>query len=102
MRLGRVETPKDRAEARRAERLARRGKPVRLGGGGDAADSDALPEAVAGLAIGDRVRHTSYGVGVVVGLEGTGRSTVARVEFTIDGAAVTKRLMLRLAPITRA
>ncbi len=102
VRLGRVETPKDRAEARRAERLARRGKPVRLGGGGDAADSDALPEAVAGLAIGDRVRHTSYGVGVVVGLEGTGRSTVARVEFTVDGATTTKRLMLRLAPITRA
>ena len=101
VRLGRVETPKDRAEARRAERLARRGKPVRLGGGGDAADSDALPEAVAGLAIGDRVRHTSYGVGVVVGLEGTGRSTVARVEFTVDGATTTKRLMLRLAPITR-
>ena len=102
-RLGRVETPKDRAEARRAKRLAARGKPVRLDGSGDAdSDSAALPEAVAGLKVGDRVRHTSYGVGAVVGLEGSGRSTVARVEFTIDGAAVTKRLMLRLAPITRA
>ena len=102
-RLGRVETPKDRAEARRAKRLAARGKPVRLDGSGDAdSDSAALPEAVAGLKAGDRVRHTSYGVGAVVGLEGSGRSTVARVEFTIDGAAVTKRLMLRLAPITRA
>ena len=95
--------PKDRAEARRAKRLAARGKPVRLDGSGDAdSDSAALPEAVAGLKVGDRVRHTSYGVGAVVGLEGSGRSTVARVEFTIDGAAVTKRLMLRLAPITRA
>jgi len=40
-------------------------------------------------------------VGAVVGLEGSGRSTVARVEFTIDGAVTTKRLMLRLAPITK-
>ena len=102
-RLGRVETPKDRAEARRAKRLAARGKPVRLDGSGDAdSASAALPEAVAGLKVGDQVRHTSYGVGTVVGLEGSGRSTVARVEFTIDGAAATKRLMLRLAPITRA
>ena len=103
-KLGRVETPKDRAEARRAKRLAARGKPVRLGGGGEAtadAGSEALPAAVAGLKAGDQVRHTSYGVGAVVGLEGSGRSTVARVEFTIDGAVTTKRLMLRLAPITR-
>ncbi|PZU34722.1 MAG: ATP-dependent DNA helicase PcrA, partial [Actinomyces sp.] len=101
-RLGRVETPKDRAEARRAKRLAARGKPVRLDGSGDAdSASAALPESVAGLKVGDQVRHTSYGVGTVVGLEGSGRSTVARVEFTIDGAAATKRLMLRLAPITR-
>ena len=103
-KLGRVETPKDRAEARRAKRLAARGKPVKLGGGGEAPEgvgSEALPAAVAGLKTGDQVRHTSYGLGTVVGLEGSGRSTVARVEFTIDGAVTTKRLMLRLAPITR-
>ena len=103
-KLGRVETPKDRAEARRAKRLAARGKPVKLGGGGEApedAGSEALPAAVAGLKTGDQVRHTSYGLGTVVGLEGSGRSTVARVEFTIDGAVTTKRLMLRLAPITK-
>ena len=103
-KLGRVETPKDRAEARRAKRLAARGKPVKLGGGGEAPEdvgSEALPAAVAGLKTGDQVRHTSYGLGTVVGLEGSGRSTVARVEFTIDGAVTTKRLMLRLAPITK-
>ena len=103
-KLGRVETPKDRAEARRAKRLAARGKPVKLGGGGEAPEdvgSEALPAAVAGLKTGDQVRHTSYGLGTVVGLEGSGRSTVARVEFTIDGAVTTKRLMLRLAPIAR-
>ena len=103
-KLGRVETPKDRAEARRAKRLAARGKPVKLGGGGEApegAGAEALPAAVAGLKTGDQVRHTSYGLGTVVGLEGSGRSTVARVEFIIDGAAATKRLMLRLAPIAK-
>ncbi|EJF45893.1 UvrD-like helicase, partial [Actinomyces massiliensis F0489] len=45
-KLGRVETPKDRAEARRAKRLAARGKPVKLGGGGEAPEdvgSEALP-----------------------------------------------------------
>jgi len=26
---------------------------------------------------------------------------VARVEFVVDGAAVTKRLVLRLAPLTK-
>ncbi|VEG30026.1 ATP-dependent helicase [Actinomyces howellii] len=102
-RLGRVETPKDRAEARRAKRLEARGRPVRLDGSGGPQEADqALPEAVAGLRAGDRVRHESYGEGTVLGLEGSGRSTVARVEFVVDGAPTTKRLMLRLAPVTRA
>lgn len=103
-RLGRVETPKDRFEARRAERMAKRGRPTRLDGsnaGADGADGGALPAAVAGLKVGDRVRHDAYGEGDVVALEGTGRSTVARVTFTVDGVKNTKRLILRLAPIAR-
>ena len=103
-RLGRVETPKDRFEARRAERMAKRGRPTRLDGssaGADGADGGALPAAVAGLKVGDRVRHDAYGEGDVVALEGAGRSTVARVTFTVDGAKSTKRLILRLAPIAR-
>ncbi|RAX22387.1 MULTISPECIES: UvrD-helicase domain-containing protein [unclassified Actinomyces] len=102
-KLGRVETPKDRAEARRAKRLAARGKPVRLGTAQSEAESaqSALPEAVAGLKTGDRVRHKTYGEGSVIAIEGTGRSTVARVEFTIDGTRATKRLMLRLAPVEK-
>lgn len=103
-RLGRVETPKDRFEARRAERAAKRGRPTRLDGsnaGADGADGGALPAAVAGLKVGDRVRHDAYGEGDVVALEGAGRSTVARVTFTVDGAKSTKRLILRLAPIAR-
>ena len=105
-RLGRVETPKDRFEVRRSERLAKRNRPTRLdgssaGGGAGGADDGALPAAVAGLKVGDRVRHDAYGEGDVVALEGTGRSTVAHVTFTVDGAKSTKRLMLRLAPIAR-
>ncbi|RJF43227.1 ATP-dependent DNA helicase PcrA [Actinomyces sp. 2119] len=121
-RLGRVETAKDRAEARRAERAARRGRPTRLDGSpgrprgrsgqqergrvgaGDEAgrsQDEALPAAVAGLRVGDQVRHDSYGIGTVVGLEGAGRSLTARVEFTVAGAVTTKRLMLRYAPVAR-
>ena len=108
-RLGRVETPKDRFEVRRSERLAKRNRPTRLdgssagggAGGAGGADDGALPAAVAGLKVGDRVRHDAYGEGDVIALEGTGRSTVAHVTFTVDGAKSTKRLMLRLAPIAR-
>ena len=60
-----------------------------------------LPAAVAGLRVGDQVRHDSYGVGTVVGLEGKGRSLTARVEFVIDGAPTTKRLILRYAPVAK-
>ena len=84
--------------------MAKRGRPTRLDGssaGADGADGGALPAAVAGLKVGDRVRHDAYGEGDVVALEGTGRSTVAHVTFTVDGAKSTKRLMLRLAPIAR-
>ncbi|MBF0697484.1 ATP-dependent DNA helicase PcrA, partial [Actinomyces bowdenii] len=111
-KLGRVETPKDRAEARRAKRLSERGRPTRLDGStgraedpespAEAAAGEDLPAAVAGIRVGDTVLHDSYGTGTVVGLEGRGRSLTARVEFTIDGAPATKRLMLRYAPVTRA
>ncbi|WP_366181581.1 UvrD-helicase domain-containing protein [Actinomyces timonensis] len=102
-RIGRVETAKDRAAKRAA---AKKGSgPVRLdgsekasGGGGE----EELPAAVQGLRVGDAVRHDSYGMGTVVALEGHGRSKVARVEFTIDGARAVKRLMLRLAPLAKA
>ena len=50
---------------------------------------------------GDQVRHDSYGLGEVTAIEGSGRSTVAHVVFTVDGARTTKRLVLRLAPLRR-
>jgi DNA helicase-2/ATP-dependent DNA helicase PcrA len=53
---------------------------------------------VASLEVGDRVTHDAYGLGSVVALEGTGASTVAKVDF---GAAGTKRLLLRYSPVTK-
>ena len=102
-KIGRVETAKDRAAKRAAEKKGT--APVRLDGSAKAASGggeEELPAAVQGLRVGDSVRHDSYGVGTVVALEGQGRSKVARVEFTIDGARAVKRLMLRLAPLAKA
>ena len=97
-KLGRVETAQDRAAKRASARLEARGK---QSAPSPAAASEDLPAAVAGLRAGDQVRHDSYGVGTVVGLEGKGRSLTARVEFVIDGAPATKRLILRYAPVAK-
>ena len=99
-KLGRVETAQDRAAKRASARLEARGKQSAPSPAGAAASED-LPAAVAGLRTGDQVRHDSYGVGTVVGLEGKGRSLTARVEFVIDGAPTTKRLILRYAPVAK-
>ena len=100
-KLGRVETAQDRAAKRASTRLEARGKQSTPSSAGNAAASEDLPAAVAGLRAGDQVRHDSYGVGTVVGLEGKGRSLTARVEFVIDGAPTTKRLILRYAPVAK-
>ena len=100
-KLGRVETAQDRAAKRASARLEARGKQGTASPTGEAAVSEDLPAAVAGLRTGDQVRHDSYGVGTVVGLEGKGRSLTARVEFVIDGAPTTKRLILRYAPVAK-
>lgn len=42
--------------------------------------------------------HDSYGLGVVVGLEGSGPNAVAKIDFGSDG---TKRLLLRYSPVTK-
>ena len=86
-KLGRVESAKDRAKDRAK---ARRGQKLGV---------KAEPEAEeSGIKLGDKVRHDAYGVGTVIALEGSGKSTVAKVEFS-DG--VVKRLMLRYAPVVK-
>jgi len=96
-----VETAQDRAAKRASARLEARGKQSMASPAADSTASEDLPAAVAGLRTGDQVRHDSYGVGTVVGLEGKGRSLTARVEFVIDGAPATKRLILRYAPVAK-
>ncbi|QTE31283.1 DNA helicase PcrA [Pengzhenrongella sicca] len=53
---------------------------------------------VPSLAIGDKVTHDAYGLGTVVGVEGAGANSVAKIDFGSDG---TKRLLLRYSPVTK-
>ena len=53
---------------------------------------------IPGFEIGDKVTHDSYGLGTVIGFEGSGSSAVAQVDF---GGGQVKRLLLRYAPITK-
>ncbi|UVJ40442.1 DNA helicase PcrA [Arthrobacter sp. CJ23] len=52
---------------------------------------------VVAVAVGDKVNHTSFGNGTVIGVEGAGDKTVAKVKFDIG----EKRLLLRYAPLTK-
>ncbi|EEH64112.1 ATP-dependent DNA helicase PcrA [Gleimia coleocanis DSM 15436] len=62
------------------------------------AGADATDSAGISLNIGDKVKHGSYGVGTVIGLEGSGKSAVANVDF---GDGKGRRLMLRYAPLEK-
>ncbi|WP_246783042.1 DNA helicase PcrA [Trueperella sp. HMSC08H06] len=64
---------------------------------GQAPSSSDVPET-GGLAVGDTVRHKSFGVGRIIAFEGKGRSTIAKVTFK---SGPTKRLMLRFAPLEK-
>ncbi|MDO4665063.1 MAG: UvrD-helicase domain-containing protein [Actinomycetaceae bacterium] len=56
------------------------------------------PVSIPDLKVGDRVLHDTLGLGTVVGLDGKGASTVAKVDF---GQGVVKRLLLRYAPLEK-
>lgn len=66
---------------------------------GRAARSESAPRGLSDddLLEGDRVRHRKFGVGVVLGVEGTGKDAVATVRFR-NG---TKKLLLRYAGLVR-
>jgi DNA helicase-2/ATP-dependent DNA helicase PcrA len=51
-----------------------------------------------GLAIGDDVRHGTFGEGVILGLDGTGDKAEAVVHFAGIGE---KRLLLSWAPLEK-
>ncbi|WP_084542528.1 UvrD-helicase domain-containing protein [Buchananella hordeovulneris] len=50
------------------------------------------------LQAGDRVSHDTFGLGTVLGIEGVGRSAVAKIDF---GAGSVKRILLRLKLVTK-
>ncbi|GAB3676792.1 DNA helicase PcrA [Angustibacter aerolatus] len=47
---------------------------------------------------GDKVTHESFGLGTVLGVEGEGDKTIAKVDFGSEGE---KRLLLRYAPVEK-
>ncbi|ROR73635.1 DNA helicase PcrA [Bogoriella caseilytica] len=59
-----------------------------------------LAEQVEGVSLraGDKVNHDSYGLGTVLGIEGTGRNATAKIDF---GSVGLKRLLLRYSPVTK-
>ncbi len=69
----------------------------------EAEEDDGEPRVVYegedGLAVGCRVRHAAFGVGVVRGLEGSGEARKVTVLFRSSGA---KKLLLRLAGLEPA
>ncbi|MBM7847772.1 DNA helicase PcrA [Arthrobacter roseus] len=76
------------------------------GSGGAAPDTSPRRSAVGrvqpqkeviSVSVGDKVNHTSFGNGTVIGLEGSGDKTVAKVKFDIGD----KRLLLRYAPLVK-
>ncbi len=67
--------------------------PVSSAGAASAQDKPVLQ-----LKVGDHVRHDTLGAGTVIGLEGSGPRTVARVSF----GGREKRLLVRMAPMVKA
>ena len=53
---------------------------------------------VAAVAVGDRVLHTSFGMGRVIATQGSGEAAKADVDF---GSVGVKRLSLRHAPMEK-
>ncbi len=85
----------------RTDQVERRetGKVKRLGTQlGARTDANASIGKATEVGTGDRVRHDKFGEGTVIAIEGRGRSKSAKVEFA---GGVTKRLLLRLAPMEK-
>ncbi len=83
-----------RAGSARPVTGARTGKTVRLGAPAPKVEADRPPLE---LKVGDAVKHATLGVGSVLGIEGQGPRTIARVKF----GGVEKRLLVRMAPMEK-
>jgi len=77
----------------------RRGAPGGAGGpSGFATRRGAKERPVVALSVGDRVSHDAFGLGTVVGVQGSGDSAEATIDF---GGEKPKRLLLRYAPVEK-
>ncbi len=63
----------------------------------EAVEDSGTAKQVLNLKVGDQVRHATMGTGTVIGIEGAGPRTIARVSF----GGAEKRLLLRMAPIEK-
>ncbi|WP_329220335.1 DNA helicase PcrA [Streptomyces sp. NBC_01485] len=68
------------------------------GASGFATRRGAAEKPVVALSVGDRVTHDQFGLGTVVGVQGTGSNAEATVDF---GDVKPKRLLLRYAPVEK-
>ena len=57
------------------------------------------PQSLEAFMLGDKVRHSKWGVGVIVGIQGEGIDTEFKVAFPEQGI---KLLLARYAPLERA
>ena len=87
--LGHQPGESELAERRRLRRLERPGR---------ASARAPKPKEIPVLAAGDRVLHTTFGMGTVVATSGAGDDAKADVDF---GSAGLKRLSLRHAPLEK-
>ncbi|MDX6361426.1 MAG: ATP-dependent helicase UvrD/PcrA, partial [Streptomyces sp.] len=75
-----------------------RSRSAASGASGFATRRGIAEKPVVSLAVGDRVTHDQFGLGTVVGVNGTGANAEATVDF---GEPKPKRLLLRYAPVEK-
>ncbi|NEC91856.1 DNA helicase PcrA [Streptomyces sp. SID12501] len=75
-----------------------RSRSAASGASGFATRRGGVEKPVVALAVGDRVTHDQFGLGTVVGVNGTGSNAEATVDF---GEDKPKRLLLRYAPVEK-
>jgi ATP-dependent DNA helicase UvrD/PcrA len=89
-----------------AEKLGRRGRsvrgdpraPIRHWSEVDGEPFDDAPAVAGPYTLGCKVHHPDYGVGTVIGVEGTGDSTKLTISFSIHGS---KKFLPRFAPLEK-
>ncbi|SER35135.1 DNA helicase-2 / ATP-dependent DNA helicase PcrA [Streptomyces sp. yr375] len=90
--------PVSRVASSPASMLSSRSRSSAAGASGFATRRGGAEKPVVALSVGDRVTHDQFGLGTVVGVQGTGSNAEATVDF---GDVKPKRLLLRYAPVEK-